>query len=113
MESYLKAKEVLKNNIKGLTELAEILLEKEVIFSEDLERIFGKRKADLLKEEREKVSSTNTEQKSNTSVKTKKRKKSDNALTENSVTESKEKKKTPEPVAGKKVTKKTKPKNTK
>ena len=52
-ESYVRAKEVLKNNIKGLTELAELLLEKEVIFSEDLERIFGKRKADLLKEERE------------------------------------------------------------
>jgi len=52
-ESYVRAKEVLKNNIKGLTELAEILLEKEVIFSEDLERIFGKRKADLLKEARE------------------------------------------------------------
>jgi len=52
-ESYVRAKGVLKNNMKGLTELAELLLEKEVIFSEDLERIFGKRKADLLKEERE------------------------------------------------------------
>ena len=52
-ESYVRAKEVLKNNLKGLTELAELLLEKEVIFSEDLERIFGKRKADILKEERE------------------------------------------------------------
>ncbi|MCX6322123.1 MAG: ATP-dependent zinc metalloprotease FtsH [Bacteroidia bacterium] len=52
-ESYIRAKEVLKNNMKGLTELAELLLEKEVIFSEDLERIFGKRKADVLKEERE------------------------------------------------------------
>jgi len=52
-ESYLRALEVLKHNMKGLTELAELLLEKEVIFSEDLERIFGKRKADILKEERE------------------------------------------------------------
>jgi cell division protease FtsH len=52
-ESYQRALEVLKNNLKGLTELAELLLEKEVIFSEDLERIFGKRKADILKEERE------------------------------------------------------------
>jgi cell division protease FtsH len=52
-ESYIRAKEVLKNNMKGLTELAELLLEKEVIFSEDLERIFGKRKADLLKDEKE------------------------------------------------------------
>ncbi len=52
-KSYLRAKDVLKNNMKGLTELAELLLEKEVIFSEDLERIFGKRKADRLKEEAE------------------------------------------------------------
>jgi cell division protease FtsH len=36
-----------------LTELAELLLEKEVIFSEDLERIFGKRRAEVLKDERE------------------------------------------------------------
>jgi hypothetical protein len=39
--------------MKGLTELAELLLEKEVIFSEDLERIFGRRKADLIKEQKE------------------------------------------------------------
>jgi cell division protease FtsH len=37
----------------GLTVLAELLLEKEVIFSEDLEKIFGKRKADLVKEQQE------------------------------------------------------------
>jgi AFG3 family protein len=49
-ESYDRAVDVLKKNIKGLSELAELLLDKEVIFSEDLERIFGKRKADLLKE---------------------------------------------------------------
>ena len=52
-ESYVRAKEVLKNNMKGLTELAELLLEKEVIFSEDLERIFGKRQAEILKDARE------------------------------------------------------------
>jgi cell division protease FtsH len=52
-ESYERAKQVLNSNVKGLTELAELLLEKEVIFSEDLERIFGKRRADLLREERE------------------------------------------------------------
>jgi ATP-dependent metalloprotease FtsH len=48
-ESYQRALNVLRNNIKGLTELAEILLEKEVIFSEDLERIFGKRKGEQIK----------------------------------------------------------------
>jgi len=45
-ESYKKAKEVISANINGLKRLAEQLLEKEVIFSEDLERIFGKRKGD-------------------------------------------------------------------
>jgi AFG3 family protein len=52
-ESFIRAKEILKDNMKGLTELAELLLEKEVIFSEDLERIFGRRKADLIKEQKE------------------------------------------------------------
>ncbi len=42
---YNRAKKVLKENKAGLTRLAELLLEKEVIFSEDLEHIFGKRKA--------------------------------------------------------------------
>jgi cell division protease FtsH len=40
---YERAKTVLRKNKKGLTQLAEILLEKEVIFSDDLEVIFGKR----------------------------------------------------------------------
>jgi cell division protease FtsH len=52
-ESYERAKQVLSGNMKGLTVLAELLLEKEVIFSEDLERIFGKRRAEILREERE------------------------------------------------------------
>jgi len=47
--SYAKAKEVISANIEGLTKLAEQLLEKEVIFSEDLERIFGKRRGDISK----------------------------------------------------------------
>ena len=52
-ESYKRAQSVLKEHMKGLTELAELLLEKEVIFSEDLERIFGKRKGERVKEEKE------------------------------------------------------------
>ena len=40
---YTRAKEILRKHKKGLQELAEILLEKEVIFSDDLEKIFGKR----------------------------------------------------------------------
>ncbi|MCI1779403.1 MAG: ATP-dependent zinc metalloprotease FtsH [Bacteroidales bacterium] len=38
------AYDVLKANMKGFMELAELLLAREVIFAEDLERIFGKRK---------------------------------------------------------------------
>jgi len=56
-ESYLKAKEVINANIDGLTKLAEQLLEKEVIFSEDLELIFGKRKGDHEGENAEKEKS--------------------------------------------------------
>jgi len=40
---YERAKSILKKHKKGLQQLAEILLEKEVIFSDDLETIFGKR----------------------------------------------------------------------
>jgi AFG3 family protein len=40
---YERAKDILKKNKKGLKQLADILLEKEVIFSDDLEVIFGKR----------------------------------------------------------------------
>ncbi|MCK9305877.1 MAG: ATP-dependent zinc metalloprotease FtsH, partial [Bacteroidales bacterium] len=42
-DSYDTAKKVLRENIDGFSKLAELLLEKEVIFSEDLENIFGKR----------------------------------------------------------------------
>ena len=42
--AYKQAKDLLTKYRKGLTRLADLLLEKEVIFSEDLERIFGKRK---------------------------------------------------------------------
>ncbi len=42
-DQYERAKKVLKDNIEGLTKLAETLLEKEVIFSDDLVRIFGER----------------------------------------------------------------------
>ena len=41
--AYQKAKEILVNHKEGLRGLAELLLEKEVIFTEDLERIFGKK----------------------------------------------------------------------
>ncbi|MGD2033746.1 MAG: hypothetical protein PVF73_01740, partial [Bacteroidales bacterium] len=43
---YKRALSVLNKNKAGLTKLAELLLEKEVIFAEDMEKIFGKRKPD-------------------------------------------------------------------
>src|ERR1700740_579004 len=42
-EAYFKTKEILMNNKDKLTLLAEQLLEREVIFRDDLEVIFGKR----------------------------------------------------------------------
>ncbi|MDL5510780.1 ATP-dependent zinc metalloprotease FtsH [Arenibacter sp. M-2] len=45
-EQYRRAVELLSNNKDKLTELAERLLEKEVIFKDDLEKIFGKRPFD-------------------------------------------------------------------
>jgi len=50
-EQYQRAIQVLKDNKDKLTILAEHLLEKEVIFKEDLEKIFGKRP--FVKEEME------------------------------------------------------------
>ncbi len=49
--SYARAKDLLLKNQHLLKTLAEKLLEKEVIFKEDLEIIFGKRTFDKEKEE--------------------------------------------------------------
>ena len=46
-EQYARAKKVLTDNKSKLEQLAEHLLDKEVIFSEDLEKIFGKREFNL------------------------------------------------------------------
>ncbi|MBS1647196.1 MAG: ATP-dependent zinc metalloprotease FtsH [Bacteroidetes bacterium] len=45
-KAYVKTKEILLANREKLTQLAEKLLEKEVIFRDDLELIFGKRPFD-------------------------------------------------------------------
>ena len=39
-----RSEKILKDNMEGFLELASLLLEKEVIFADDLERIFGPRK---------------------------------------------------------------------
>lgn len=50
-EAYAKAKEILIENREKVDRLAKILVEKEVIFREDVEEIFGKRPFDEHKEE--------------------------------------------------------------
>ena len=59
--AYERAKDILSQNKDKLTKLAKVLLEREVIFKEDLEAIFGKRlyqssreRLDALEEEKEK-----------------------------------------------------------
>jgi len=42
-QQYERAQQILKENAKEHNELAELLMEREVIFSEDMEQIFGKR----------------------------------------------------------------------
>jgi cell division protease FtsH len=50
-QEYKRAVQLLKKHKNKLTELAEHLLEKEVIFKDDLERIFGKRPFEKAAEE--------------------------------------------------------------
>ena len=42
-EQYERAKKLLSQHKEGHNQLAQLLVEKEVIFAEDVERIFGKR----------------------------------------------------------------------
>ncbi|MDH7444588.1 ATP-dependent zinc metalloprotease FtsH [Aquimarina sp. 2201CG14-23] len=49
-EQYQRAIKLLEKNKDKLTELAEVLLEKEVIFKDNLEKIFGKRPFDTKEE---------------------------------------------------------------
>ena len=42
-EQYDRAKEILSENKDGHNRLAQLLIDKEVIFAEDVEHIFGKR----------------------------------------------------------------------
>ena len=62
-QEYKRAIKILKKHKDKLTELAEHLLEKEVIFKDDLERIFGKRpfdKPEEVEEPKEKTTKTST-----------------------------------------------------
>ena len=52
-QAYKMAEKVILEHRDGLTALAERLLEKEVVFTEDLVDIFGKRKKDILNEQKQ------------------------------------------------------------
>ncbi len=52
-EALAMAERVLRDHAAGVKELAELLLAREVVFTEDVERIFGRRKKDVERERRE------------------------------------------------------------
>ena len=56
-EAYALAERVITENREGLTTLAELLLEREVVFTEDVERIFGKREGTTPEAEPDRVKS--------------------------------------------------------
>ncbi len=80
---YERAKKILTENKDKHKQLAEILLEREVIFSEDLERIFGKRKrTHFIEEETETAEKNKKEEDVSDEVKTSGRKKADKEKSE-------------------------------
>lgn len=74
-EQYKRAKKILAENKEKLIILSKRLLEKEVIFSEDLEEIFGKRPYISRSEEEEEIRKLNTEKKKKEKKKEKAKKK--------------------------------------
>ncbi|MBC8319113.1 MAG: ATP-dependent zinc metalloprotease FtsH [Bacteroidetes bacterium] len=70
-EAYSRAIKTLEENKKGLEKLAALLLDKEVIFSDDLEAVFGKRPWGITKSLLEEMESGKTKD-NNSKAKTKK-----------------------------------------
>lgn len=72
-EQYARAKDILTQHKEGHNRLAELLIEKEVIFAEDVEAIFGKRpwasRSEEIMAENEKNDTQSIEEKSNDEVK--------------------------------------------
>ena len=59
-EQYARAKEILRENAEGHGKLSKLLIDKEIIYANDLEKIFGKRKwvsrtQELLKQDQEAI----------------------------------------------------------
>ena len=61
-EAYSRAKDIILNHRNQMDELAGKLYEKEVLFREDLERIYGPREADLAKQQLEAASQEEPQQ---------------------------------------------------
>ena len=61
-EAYSRAKDIILNHRSQMDELAGKLYEKEVLFREDLERIYGPREADLAKQQLESSSQEEPQQ---------------------------------------------------
>jgi cell division protease FtsH len=61
-EAYSRAKDIILNHRSQMDELAGKLYEKEVLFREDLERIYGPREADLAKQQLESSSQEKPQQ---------------------------------------------------
>ncbi len=61
-KAYAMAESVLTTHAEGLKQLAELLLEREVVFTEDVEQIFGRRKKDIEKEQREQAEAAAAEE---------------------------------------------------
>ncbi|MCM1178346.1 MAG: ATP-dependent zinc metalloprotease FtsH [Bacteroides sp.] len=56
-----RTEKILRDNMDGFLQLAALLLEKEVIFADDLERIFGPRKGTEVKEDPEEMATESRE----------------------------------------------------
>lgn len=77
-KAYMRTKEILMENKDKLTLLAEKLLEREVIFRDDLETIFGKRPFDKEEEQKTEVSAEQNQSEVNNTTETN----TDNKITE-------------------------------
>jgi len=69
--AYIRTKQILSEHQEKLKQLAELLLEKEVIFKEDLEKIFGKRQYDESRADQLLADNAVTQSESNGHAKTK------------------------------------------
>ncbi|NLO70753.1 MAG: ATP-dependent zinc metalloprotease FtsH [Porphyromonadaceae bacterium] len=95
-EQYERAKKILRENAEGHNKLAELLLEREVIFAEDLEKIFGKRPWESRSDELMRLNEEAEKEKLEEAKETEDENKADTTENELSVSETKDKN-NPEP----------------